>query len=219
MLFPVEVSDLKSFDHPLQTIIQDYKSFSTPQKKPIFIHMLGVPGSGKTTFSLAVHQALSEKSFTRLGFDDVMQSIPRFNLLKSQNMEEAFAEYEIPARRAGYYILKNLILESKNILLDHGGSFENHIDILKYAKQEKQYQIIIVEINTDLDMAKTRLQKRSLQTGRHTPIHYVDERYEIIKSLIPSYKDIADKFFTFENNFDDDAIKLQNAAKEFITTL
>ena len=111
---------------------------------------------------------------------------------------EAFKEFELPARNAGYVALKRLLEQKSCVLFDHGGAAEGHVDILKHAKG-LGYKTAVLHITTTQDTAKNRIQHRAEQTGRHTPLHYIDDRSQLIEQLIPHYKNAADLFRSISN--------------------
>lgn len=166
--------------------------------KPVFLHMLGIPGAGKTTFlEILMHEWNGPSMPHLLGFDQVMQSMPAY-----QQMEDkiaAFDRFELPARDEGYRILYELMEENRSILFDNGGSAASHIDILKRAAN-KGYRLVLVAISTPVEMAQRRVDARSISEGRHTPMNYLEDRAQKLDELRTSYRSLTPHYFEIENN-------------------
>ena len=210
--FPLQIESFETFDNQLQNIIQSYEDSADISSDPYIIHMLGVPGSGKTTFAQRLYYQLPAPQPTFLGFDRIMEAIPSYQAAKKRDIEEAFTEFELPARKAGYLILRRLIDLPTSVLLDHGGSAEEHPDILAYAKTHHRFRVYVVKIDVELATAKDRIEARSALTGRYTPLHYVDDRHLAIESLHNAYKDVSDTFFFIDNSACDNEEQLNEAA-------
>ncbi len=176
--------------------------------KPILLHMLGIPGAGKTTFlnGLMAQWTHELKPFL-LGFDQVMQSLPAYQ--NNPDKIAAFAACELPAREAGYKMLDELIAARSNILFDNGGSAATHIDILRRA-QSVGYRIILVSIKTDIDDAQKRVDSRAISEGRHTPMTYLDDRARKLAELEADYRALTPHFYEMYNDGQDFAA-FQNA--------
>ena len=170
--------------------------------RPVFLHMLGVPGSGKSSAVSVLLDRLTDYPPTYVGFDRLMESIPDYQALEDK--AAAFHQYELPARAAGYSLLKRLVEKRANILLDHGGSFPQNIEMLRYARQEMGYSVIVVHIATSPETAKRRVWARQEIEGRHTPLDYIDERDQIVNRLLDGYKAVAHAYFEIPNELDMD---------------
>ena len=182
-----------------------------PKKEPIFLHMLGIPGAGKTTFlnCLKTRWASKEEPFL-LGFDQVMQSLPEYQAMEDKIA--AFDIYELPARKAGYLKLDELITERKNILFDNGGSAASHIDILQKAKNIG-YTIVLASIKTDISNAQKRVDARAVLEGRHTPMTYINERSQKLADLETNYRALTPYFYEMYNNGKDFDVFQQSCIK------
>jgi predicted ABC-type ATPase len=122
---------------------------------PILLHMLGIPGAGKTTFlNMLLDAWQGHPRPILLGFDQVMQSMPDYATYADK--ETAFAALELPARALGYKMLNDLIAQEQSILFDNGGSAASHPDLLRSA-QNKGYTIVLVAIRTPVDVAAARV--------------------------------------------------------------
>ncbi|MDD9912789.1 MAG: zeta toxin family protein [Alphaproteobacteria bacterium] len=168
---------------------------------PTFIHMMGVPGSGKTTIAEALYAELtSTESWMWHGFDGVMQKLRPYQEDLTTNTEEAFNKWELPARICGYKLLEEAVAKNVNILFDHGGADSNHPELLSWVKKQG-YTVFMVKADIPQKLAEERVQARSAQPNtRFTPIKYVGERCRVLKDLEPKYAEIVDKLYKVDNS-------------------
>lgn len=131
-----------------------------------------------------------------IAFDGIMKAMPEYRA--ESDSKKAFALCELPARNAGYVMLKQLLDKRASILFDHGASFEAHVDLLRFAKQ-RGYHVILVRVTISPEVAKQRIQARQSEEGRHTPLHYVDERKAQLDCLLSAYREAADSLIDIEN--------------------
>jgi predicted ABC-type ATPase len=160
--------------------------------------MLGIPGAGKTTFLniLEANWIGPDKPYL-LGFDQVMQAMPEYQA--EPDKIKAFDLFELPARQKGYQILEDLIADRKSLLFDNGGSAATHLNILSSAR-EKGFTIILVSIETPVEVAQRHIDQRSITEGRHTPMHYLEDRAQKIQALASDYRNITPHFYEITND-------------------
>jgi adenylate kinase family enzyme len=165
---------------------------------PIFLHLLGIPGAGKTTFiNILQSNWIGKGQPTLLGFDQVMQSMAGYQAMDDKIA--AFAQYELPAREQGYQILNELMAEKRSLLFDNGGSAATHLDIMNRACG-LGYTLILVSIKTPIEIAKRHVDQRSITEGRHTPMQYLEDRAKKIENMIKSYRDLTPHFYELQND-------------------
>lgn len=165
---------------------------------PVFLHMLGIPGSGKTTFLEVLREKWQGNPCpVLLGFDQVMQAMPEYQAMTDKVV--AFDRFELPARELGYRKLDAMMVQRSPILFDNGGSAEHHIEILKKAAQQG-YRIILVEIETDVTHSRARVDARAVTEGRHTPLAYLAERAEKLAKLKDHYRALTPHYYTIKND-------------------
>ena len=185
---------------------------------PVFVHMLGIPGAGKSSFLKILQQVWDQgntPAATLLGFDQIMQAIPGYQ--KMDDKVAGFANYEIPARVAGYRILDGLMAKRANILFDNGGSAESHPDLLRQARDKFGYRLVFVYLQTPIDVARARVDLRAVEAGQHTPLHYLEERATKLEKLILIYRTLTPYFYEIKNDDTDITIfqqKSRNVARE-----
>ncbi len=187
-----------------------------PAKSPILLHMLGIPGAGKTTFldGFLVRWEHDPKPVL-LGFDQVMQSLPEYQ--NNPDKIAAFAVCELPAREAGYRLLDSLIAARSDILFDNGGSAATHVELLRRA-QDVGYRIVLVSIKTDVQEAQKRVDARAVTEGRHTPMNYLDDRARKLAELEADYRALTQHFYEMYNDGQDFGA-FQNACMNMADTV
>ncbi len=211
-LFPIEIPLQKDLLPVLASAITEAVKRAQSYERPYFVHTLGIPGSGKSSFVTSLTDQLGGgRTPTIVAFDRIMEKIPEY--MSDQNRERAFLRYELPAREAGYFLLKDLVEKRADILLDHSGAFPKHVEMLKFAKEIKDYHVAIVRIVVDLETAKKRIQTRQSEEGRHVPLDYVDKRHHTIIQLLPLYKSVANIYCEISNEYEVDASQ-QSLASE-----
>ncbi|MBQ8870726.1 MAG: zeta toxin family protein [Alphaproteobacteria bacterium] len=95
-------------------IIEKVLNEAPSSDKPKLIHMLGIPSAGKTTFYKNYQNEF--KDYVLIGFDLIMEKVPQYHSDREEiGKMEAFKKWELPARIAGYELLRQAIAEKKNI--------------------------------------------------------------------------------------------------------
>lgn len=167
-------------------LIQNYLQQAIAEKHPKIVHMLGIPGAGKTTYL----KSYPYQNAVLIGFDDIMESLPCYQADKqSQGVEQAFKNWEVPAREIGYEILFQAIENRMNIIFDNGGSRSDHIELLAEMKNQG-YEVTVIHLPITQELARERAARRE----RNLPLEYIPQRMALIESLIPRYKDVANAF-------------------------
>lgn len=160
--------------------------------EPLFIHMCGIPGSGKTSYTQ--HFLKSNGSFNLVQFDSIMESLTGYQQdCQDYGIEEAFQRWELPARAIGYHLLQNLVEGKRNIFFDHSATNREHPDLIKNVKKHG-YQVEMHFIDCSVKEATKRVKARQATIRRHTPLNLISERKELLEELLPHYKGIVDKF-------------------------
>lgn len=196
-LIPYSYSDIKKTEY--EKLIQMMLSTAKPTNTPKLIHMLGIPGAGKTTF---YHQHTWE-SHIFIGFDNIMEQLPGYQQdLHILGSVKAFGKWEIPARIIGYELLRRAISGRYNIFFDHGGANMCHLELIKKLKQ-LGYKTEIHYLKCSIKLASKRAILREKETGRHTPPQIINSRFSQLKTLAEEYQKLADKFYSYddENTF------------------
>lgn len=181
-------SALGVFDPIIENILKTVPSVKSPK----LVHMLGIPGAGKTTFYK--NNQTKFKNFLRIDFDMIMELLPQYQYdVQVLGSVKAFSKWEIPARIAGYELLRRAIENKKNIFFDHGGTPSCHRELLKNIKQFG-YQTTMYYIECPVDVALNRTAEREKITKRHTPPQMIKDRSILIKENLPVYQGLVDEF-------------------------
>lgn len=181
-------SDLKIFEPIIEHLLASVKSSS----KPKLVHMLGIPGSGKTTFYQNNRSRF--KNFLRIDFDTIMEFLPQYQYdVQNIGSIKAFEKWQIPARIAGYELLKRAVEAKKNIFFDHGGTPLCHRELLQNIKK-RGYTTTMYYIDCPVDIALSRAVEREKTTKRHTPPQMIKDRSVLIKTNLPIYQNLVDEF-------------------------
>lgn len=197
-----------------QLVTADYKSIKSaeserlinqalsglyPVKHPELVQISGIPGSGKSTYC-ATHLP---KNFAMISFDAIMLQLKGYqNALKASGAAYAYAQYEMPARIIGYELLKRAVMLRLNIMLEHSGVNEAHIELFQnLAKRGYKTSVSCVVCKTDVALLRTK--ERAEKLNRYVPESVVLERADKLREYMTRYKKIASTvaFVDGENNF------------------
>lgn len=174
-----------------EQLINDMLDHLQPMASPTFLHTLGIPGAGKSTF-------IKQQSFDNtlvLAFDSVMESIPAYQADKQlHGIDSAFKKWEICAREIGYEVLFRAIEKRLNIVFDNSGSRADHVDLLSYVKNNLGYHVTVAAFLIEEDLAFERAKRRD----RYLPPEYIPERKKAIEALLPRYRVLADIYEEYE---------------------
>lgn len=177
----------KAMDTDVEAFIAQQCATAQPSPTPYILHMLGIPGSGKSTFV----KTLNHVNAIVVSFDSIMEALPQYQLDKERlGHTQAFINWETVACEIGYEILFRSIEGRCNIILDHSGARVDHLELLAYSKQYLGYTIHIVAmlVNTEIAILNAHLRERFV------PLRYFYERTKMLNELLPRYKEIADDY-------------------------
>lgn len=186
--------DKYTFKQYFDPIIEQVLNEAPSSDNPKLVHMLGIPGAGKSTF----YQKNKEqfKDYVLIGFDLVMEKVPQYHQDRDElGKMEAFKKWELPARIAGYELLRRAIEQKKNIFFDHGGTPICHRELLKNIKK-MGYETTMYYIDCEPQTAIERVANRE----RPFPAERMPERIELVekqKSVMPQ---IVDRFVKINNS-------------------
>jgi len=173
-------------------LINSALASSRESANPIMVHMCGIPGCGKTTYTTKWHEG--NDSFTVVQFDGVMEKLSGYRNDRAKlGLVEAFRLWELPARAIGYHLFQSLIENRRNVFFDHSATSRLHIDLISKVKG-KGYFVEMHYIDCPPEEAAQRVRRREKIIQRHTPEQLIYERYELLKELLPIYQETVDKF-------------------------
>lgn len=175
-----------------EEIINNFLKEVPSSTAPTLVHMLGIPAAGKSTFYH--NNAEMFKGYLFVSFDAIMEALPQYQQdVEQLGSVEAFRRWELPARIAGYELLRRAVASNKNIFLDHSAAPKCHQELLKNAKK-LGYKTKMFYIYCPVEVAKERVRQRELITKRHTPLNLITERAELIEKNKVIYQSIVDEF-------------------------
>lgn len=162
-----------------------------PATNPSIVHMVGLPASGKSTFAAQYTMTNTLK----LDFDGIMQSIPNYGAdIKALGAEKAFNNWTLCARAIGYETLFRATEAGLNIFMDHGGARPDHLEMVKFLKEQEGYTVKIVAICISEKLAFARAATRE----RHLPPELIPERKKALDLLLPQYRLVADEYSEYK---------------------
>jgi predicted ABC-type ATPase len=159
------------------------------EANPRFIHMCGIPGSGKTTYTK--NFMTENPHFALVQFDSIMESLPGYQfMLEVVGPRQAFAHYELPARTIGYRLLNELVQRRQHVFFDHSAANRAHLGLLQ-ALKEQGYEVEMRYLECHPHEAIKRVQKRFSESSRHIPEELIWERAALLEELLPLYRQLV----------------------------
>lgn len=170
-----------------------------PVKHPELKQISGIPGAGKSTYCATY----LPKNYAMISFDAIMLKLKGYqNALKASGAAYAYAQYEMPARIIGYELLKRAVMLRLNIMLEHSGVNEAHIELFQnLAKRGYKTSVDCVVCKTDIALSRTK--ERAAKINRYVPESVVLGRADKLREYMTRYQKIASTviFVDGENNF------------------
>lgn len=184
------ITELVSFSYEdiktdkTESLIAEILEGYTPSSHPKLIQISGIPGSGKSTYC-SNHKL---PNFLFLSFDKIMLMMEDYQqLLHQKGCKIAFQTYEMPARVIGYEVLSRAIASNLNIMFEHSGANNAHLEMFQnITKIGYETSVIFIICNTSI--AIERAQKREQETNRHVPKNLITERAQKQQEYIKRYK-------------------------------
>lgn len=171
----------------IDLFIEKHLAAFTPNETPTILHMLGIPGAGKTTLV----KQLARDNTAVVSFDDIMEELPEYRDDMAQHgADTAFERWEVCAREIGYEVLFRAIERKLNLIFDNSGSRSDHVTLLTELKNSGAYRVEIAAIHISEELAL----KRAAQRARFLPPEYIPIRHKAIEALLPAYKALADEY-------------------------
>lgn len=189
-LIPYDYQQIKT--NVYEDILTQSTQTSAASEKPKLIQVSGIPGSGKSTYCQSFLQ--QNPHFTYISFDKIMESLPsyQYDIIHSSSAT-AFQKWEMPAKIIGYELLRRLVENKSNILLEHSGVNSAHIQLVQNIKAYG-YKTHLHVIMCPEEIAVTRVQKREEITKRHTPPALIKERASLMQDYVSRYRQLVDTF-------------------------
>lgn len=142
----------------------------TTDISPEFIMLVGLPGSGKSTYIDKLLSQNSDKHFVVLSTDNILSAMADAEGL---TYAEAFNQYAGQADKKFKIQFRQAKNDKSNIIIDRTNlTVKGRNKFLSQLPKEYYTKAIIFGVDrAELDR---RLQKREIETGKHIPKHVVD---------------------------------------------
>lgn len=142
------------------------------KEQPEILVLIGVPGSGKSTWS-AKHKAASGKDYDVVSSDAVLDRIASEKGLK---YSDVFEDYIGLATSESKRKFDEAVTAGRNIIFDQTNvSKKKRKGILQ--KVPKHYRRVAVVFNTEDKEVERRLKARAEATGKHIPAFVMKDMY------------------------------------------
>lgn len=167
--------------------------------QPELLQISGIPGSGKSTFC----KKHAKPGYLFLSFDKIMTKLKGYQeTLNTKGQEEAFRLYEMPARVIGYELLNRAIKSHINIMFEHSGTNNAHLEMFKNITKQG-YKTSVNFIVCDENTAINRAKERAKRIHRYVPESLIKERATKFQHYIMEYQknSQAVSFYDGANNF------------------
>lgn len=184
-----ESADKNRALHAFDEIINETLSSATSVENPFLMNISGIPGSGKSTWCRRIMSRSA--NIVYISFDEIMndERLP-YRYAEKENPQKAFDEWELPARVAGYELLKQVVKLKKNILLEHSSSLKEHLQLFEWLLKDG-YKVHFRYIPVSIADAKKRVMERAEKYGRMVPVGYIEDRYKRLNDLLEAYKGLC----------------------------
>ncbi len=191
-LISADYKDIKSPES--ERLIAESLSGIQPSAAPELLQISGIPGAGKSTFC-AKHQ---QEGYLYLSFDRIMSRLSGYQQELAQNgAEQAYRKYEMPARIIGYEILRRALNRRLNIMFEHSGTNQAHLELFKNI-HKKGYKTAVDFVICDTRLAIKRAKEREKRINRHVPEQLIVERAARFSEYMSAYQKLTDKISYFD---------------------
>lgn len=152
----------------------------------------GIPFSGKSAYIESLFHT-EPSNYLYISFDAIMQKLSVYqDLMQSRGPEIAFKQTELLARIVGYELLHRAVEAKLSIVFEHSSTLKEHVELYRVIRDFYGYQMEMTLMDVSLDVAAQRANKSNGKRdgNRHTPIHYLEERHNMLQELLPEYETI-----------------------------
>ncbi len=193
-LIPFEYTEIKSavYDKIIAALLTE----ASTSRTPYLLQVGGIPGAGKSTFCSSCRR---ENSLF-ISFDKIMEMIPDYQAdVYKLGRKESFHKWEIIARVIGYELLRQAVDKKLNIILEHSGVNEAHLQMMENLPK-LGYDTEECFILCDIEKACKRAEEREKITNRHTPRELIEERAKLVEKYVHSYQKIVNHMSVYDSS-------------------
>ena len=163
------------------------KQMKTEDFVPQAIMLIGLPGSGKSTYIQKLKSQNPQRNYVVLSTDDIIEL---WGQEQGLNYSQAFAKFPFKqVERQFYRNFDQAIKDRKDVILD-----QTNLTVKSRARKldkiPSDYEKVGVVFDVDLDEIHQRLVRRVHETGKDIPDHVVQN---MIGSFQPPSKQEFDK--------------------------
>ena len=174
----------QNYDDYIAALLQT----KSPSSHPHFVQISGIPASGKSTF-IATNNF---NDYLFISFDAIMVAMPAYQQdVKNFGAEQAFKNWEMPARVIGYHLLAKALEKRINIVFEHSGANDAHIELFQ-SLPKLGYQTKIHFLLCDIEVAFQRALERQKATNRHTSKEIIIQRAALLNEYLQKYQSFVD---------------------------
>lgn len=142
-------------------------------KKPIIMILVGLPGSGKSTWINNLVETDDAKHYVVLSSDALIEAYAKS---QGKTYNEVFKDAIKQCEKDLKIMFQDAIKTKRNIIIDQTNlTVKKRTYILSHVP--KDYDKIVVHFTADLGIVKERLEKREAETGKHIPWKVVEDMY------------------------------------------
>lgn len=185
-IFPPD-ADLKAVKSEIRAAVKRALAGVRPVDRPRLINVCGLPASGKSAVCKAIKAERPELLY--ISFDALMEELPVYLAEHLKDRRKSFERWEIPARFAGYQLLKQAVRHKLPILFEHSNADPRHVELYQKIRQAG-YTVDIRYIDAAPDLVLPRLASRE----RFFSPERTRERAAILSELLPDLRRTADDF-------------------------
>lgn len=152
---------------------------------PQVIMLIGIPGSGKSTYIKKLMAQNPDREYVVLSTDDILEL---WGSEKGLDYNQAFKRFPFKQVEAEFYKRFNRAISNKqNVILDQTNLTIKSRD-KKLRKVPSEYEKVGVVFEVDPDEIKRRLDRREIETGKSIPDN-------VITNMVASYQSPTNREF------------------------
>lgn len=158
--------------------------------------MSGIPGAGKSSFlQLLQSRGLIRPEAYWLDPDGAMKAMPEYRRdFKVLGQDEAYARWELPARRIAYAGFEEARRAGLPVVIDMACARRENLDMVR-ALKDGGYTVYMIQVLCPPEVAHQRARRRD----RPMPLDRIIERMAGIAALAPEFRNLADDYLVLDN--------------------
>lgn len=174
--------------------ISGYLAGRIAEKNPVAILTIGGPGSGKSSVTHAY------AGMVRVDPDQIKEMMPLYRALVACRAPNAAAIVHEESTRISERLLNAAVSARTSVLVDGTGkNLPKMINLIRRLKSIG-YNVRLVYVEIDPQVAWERIRDREHVTGRSVPTEVVQEAYTKIPSNFAVLRNMVDYVSHFQNN-------------------